>query len=499
MPLAGGDTAAQNAECAICFEDLCSEPVAVLLGANRRRACRHYYHLECSKGIVPIVTRGYGAEMEVASAQEARECGREAVCPLCRSPFKSIVQMPDPFTDPKRWFALADLDGTGALKRDEVRDVLRATVACDEDALDKTICRKWSDWDVGSRGAIRFEDLQRLLQFVRENLPGRQQKGEAPFIGSDPLSWFEYWDQDGSGALSKDEVARALIKTFDQADRHVAETQRMLESVWPIFDVTGSNSITKDEFLRRDGLSDTVVASLNRNPRFAEAAARRIADAGSPHGSPTGRPALPPRQPSAPLADGWACRKCTFHNARADTKCSVCDSPADGGAAPGRGGYGAHPAPQAGYLPPQAVGYPAPQALGHAAVVHAQAGHAVSAFPPQAVHQPHLAPSPYGPSTPPQAALSPYGPSTPPQAPIAHGAQTAVTVPVAGPPAQPMPLANHTQNPYAFPPALVPPAAGKRCVVCGNRGTSGQLRRSGWKCAGCVGRPSDPYLRGASD
>jgi len=65
-------------------------------------------------------------------------------------------------------------------------------------------------------------------------------------------------------ALEKDELVRALIKTFRMSYGPLLarEIDGALEAVWPLFDSDGSGSIEMDEFVVRDGLCDTILASL---------------------------------------------------------------------------------------------------------------------------------------------------------------------------------------------------------------------------------------------
>ena len=67
-------------------------------------------------------------------------------------------------------------------------------------------------------------------------------------------------------ALEKDELVRALIKTFRMSygpilAREIADA---LDAVWPFFDTDGSGSIEMDEFVSRDGLCDTILASMSQ-------------------------------------------------------------------------------------------------------------------------------------------------------------------------------------------------------------------------------------------
>ena len=101
----------------------------------------------------------------------------------------------------------------------------------------------------------------------------------------------EYFDEDHSGTLEKGEVIRALIKTFRLSSDlskvlalahptqrsslpdlpnsshcvsvcgQVEEMRQVVAAVWPMFDPDGSESIDRAEFLDRDGLADTVIAT----------------------------------------------------------------------------------------------------------------------------------------------------------------------------------------------------------------------------------------------
>jgi hypothetical protein len=44
--------------------------------------------------------------------------------------------------------------------------------------------------------------------------------------------------------------------------QQIRATREMMDAVWCIFDDDGSGGIDRDEFTRRDGLADTIVATL---------------------------------------------------------------------------------------------------------------------------------------------------------------------------------------------------------------------------------------------
>ena len=64
-------------------------------------------------------------------------------------------------------------------------------------------------------------------------------------------------------AVEKEEVVRALVKTFGLgADMpSLRNIRQIVDAVWCVFDPDGSGAVDRREFLMRDGLADTIVAS----------------------------------------------------------------------------------------------------------------------------------------------------------------------------------------------------------------------------------------------
>ena len=190
--------------------------------------------------------------------------GSGGVCPMCRSEYKSFVQMPNPMDNAEKWFQLVDADASGNLTCEEIVDVVRATCNISEDSAEELIQGKLAKWDKDHSKGIEWNEFPGLLRFVFSNLPENALTSPPYMLApGGKVAWFEYWDEDTSGALDKDEVARALIKTFGKNGvRTVGDCQVVISSIWPLFDPDASNTITKDEFLAKDGLADTVSACL---------------------------------------------------------------------------------------------------------------------------------------------------------------------------------------------------------------------------------------------
>ncbi|EER11176.1 hypothetical protein Pmar_PMAR015098 [Perkinsus marinus ATCC 50983] len=68
------------------------------------------------------------------------------------------------------------------------------------------------------------------------------------------MVWYgRYWDEDRNGVLDKEEVTRALIKTFgwQRASLEQNSTARMIiDALWSDFDIDGDGTIDSREFCR---------------------------------------------------------------------------------------------------------------------------------------------------------------------------------------------------------------------------------------------------------
>jgi Ca2+-binding EF-hand superfamily protein len=247
VPAVFQSVAIDHAECTICYDEMASRKCAVLLSANRKRACRHFLHEDCGKNLFDNNRR---------------------TCPICRAPFAFVSAVPSFDENPKLWFECVDADGNGALSKVEVLEVLKALFALDNKALEKNVDTLWTRWDKDGSGEVDFQELcdkkTGLLVYVRSHF-ARLKQAPPPRLGlSTREEWFQYFDEDGNGSLGKEEIVRALIKSFRLSSdlRKVEEIRNVLENVWMIFDSDGSGEIELSEFIQRDGLGETLIASL---------------------------------------------------------------------------------------------------------------------------------------------------------------------------------------------------------------------------------------------
>ena len=116
----------------------------------------------------------------------------------------------------RAWFDFVDADGNGSLTQREVAGALKASIPdLDTDTFDRELPQLWQRWDKNGDGTISYHELfaaDGLLAYARSRRGGSRD-GEPPPL-SDGDAWFRFWDYDGSGDLTKNELRRALSKTF---------------------------------------------------------------------------------------------------------------------------------------------------------------------------------------------------------------------------------------------------------------------------------------------
>lgn len=236
------DQAVMHHECAMCFEPLHSSPAAGCMSDrnNEQRSCRHLYHHACLERV------------------------ENNQCPLCRQHYGSINDIPNPFSHPREWFKFMDADNNGTLSCEEVVEGLQAILPLDYRKITEDAERLWSVWDADGDGFISYDEFSTcgVVGYLQQHYPGAPIL-EVPDIRQNKRGWFQYWDEDNSSSLDKNEMIRALIKTFASSNRDkIAVIQETVMMIWSIFDEDGSGVIEIDEFVAPDNFADTIIASM---------------------------------------------------------------------------------------------------------------------------------------------------------------------------------------------------------------------------------------------
>jgi len=235
----------ENAECAVCFDALAKLPVSVFLSGARKRTCRHYFHSICI---------------------EALKQAGQMVCPCCRTPYENTVELPDIEKNPRGWFTCVDFDGNQTLDRQEVIEVLKATLLIDFYELERKLPEMFNRWDVDHDGTVSYDEMVReggIVDYAK-SFPPAFEKNPPPCIRTSRQEWFDYWDEDKSGGLDMEEILRAFVKTFNLQDT-VAQAimlRSILECLWDEIDPDGSGAVDYAEFSATNGLADMVLANM---------------------------------------------------------------------------------------------------------------------------------------------------------------------------------------------------------------------------------------------
>eukprot|EP00400_MALV-I_sp_L67-5_P001289 gene1289-167_t len=267
-------------ECPVCFDDLCTEPLAIMLAGrppvspnlpgNQRstsvekrapRSCRHFLHYRCLNQVQKHIV---------------------SECPLCRASFVSFVELVDIRHDPRTWFRQVSMSGDdNFLQQQEIIDALGAVLPVASEFLATEVKKQWSTWTTSDCGKMTLEEFveprRGMLQWVLYNLPqlgagkfsnqdlSKVKVAHIPDLVDNKESWFRFWDSDGAQALTFQQLFRGLVKTFRlEGQFEVTRALRSsLQEIWTDFGLEGRGSVSLALFVEQDtGLLDTLTAQL---------------------------------------------------------------------------------------------------------------------------------------------------------------------------------------------------------------------------------------------
>lgn len=260
-------------ECPVCFLELYRFPQAVIKFQSKR-ACPHYFHRDCANHLLKNIV---GARF------------RGSACPLCGVPFNDTQPMPDLMRNPREWFSVVDLDLGGSLDTNEVIEALGCCLPLNRHKLTKQVYAHWRIWDPDGDGAISMQEFTAERVGLRDwiinhkGILGADAVKESvafaktvPSLDTHPIEWFEYWDRDRNGTLTRDEVLRALIRTFCidwNGKASLPDAHDLRETgigLWSGLGYSTFASIGIDEFVKPFGLMDQFLHNQANFAYFGE-------------------------------------------------------------------------------------------------------------------------------------------------------------------------------------------------------------------------------------
>jgi hypothetical protein len=236
-----------NGDCGVCYFPLSQFKVGVLR-FHSKRACPHYFHVEC-------VTE-------------------HTSCCICKSRCNEVRGLPIITEEPRLWFQLCDLNLKGKMK---AKDIVNGLVSCldvDRVKIEAFMNDLWP-WDKQEEASANEDTTMSMNFFCYELIPKLISqysvlKKEAmaelviPHIDRDPQAWFDFWDADSSGFLEKEEMIRAMIKTYCTSANNISliiqakEMRVISETLWGEIYGDAKTNITFQEFSQPFGLAEQI-------------------------------------------------------------------------------------------------------------------------------------------------------------------------------------------------------------------------------------------------
>jgi len=294
-----GGPADEPVECSICFDPL-HDGAGLFVCAKGFRTCPHFFCVACSERVQDEATNKLVAWRRRGDARIPEPPA--AACPMCRAPFASAVELPDPTVDPKKFFKLACVPGefngenvghsTANPEQSELRltekaalDALCASLPVNPAIFGPRLTKElWPSWcECGlapdSNSCLAETDFLKLggmLVWLSSHLMELKvdgQRGTPPSLRHHPAEWFKHFDYDAKAVLTKPELLRGIAKAYNvamlAAPRTPARKARSvgIQCLRELVDVLWdherwADGVTLEDFQKPSGLAERLLAVL---------------------------------------------------------------------------------------------------------------------------------------------------------------------------------------------------------------------------------------------
>jgi len=294
-----GGPADEPVECSICFDPL-HDGAGLFVCAKGFRTCPHFFCVACSERVQDEATNKLVAWRRRGDARIPEPPA--AACPMCRAPFASAVELPDPTVDPKKFFKLACVPGefngenvghsTANPEQSELRltekaalDALCASLPVNPAIFGPRLTKElWPSWcecalAPDSNSCLAETDFLKLggmLVWLSSHLMELKvdgQRGTPPSLRHHPAEWFKHFDYDAKAVLTKPELLRGIAKAYNvamlAAPRTPARKARSvgIQCLRELVDVLWdherwADGVTLEDFQKPSGLAERLLAVL---------------------------------------------------------------------------------------------------------------------------------------------------------------------------------------------------------------------------------------------
>lgn len=277
--------------CAYCGDRSLATGAKCLTGKDGVPVCSHKFCLTCRDKLEPrmqgVFSSGSG-------------------CPECFKAFAKIIDVVLPTENAQDFFKSVNIGKGGQITKEELADWLSSYFFIGGAEAMRIVSDNWGHWDTETRGKAKqyllmmaakdgnldekeFEVVRQYLAEMVSNArlglatpassapgarvkrpsdddgltsaappPARRQRTETAqdlqarmtTVGllsklkeGDGSSWFQFFDTDGSGKLSKEEVINAMVKTLVEHKIAEDDARSVVGGIWSIIDTDGSQEI----------------------------------------------------------------------------------------------------------------------------------------------------------------------------------------------------------------------------------------------------------------